>query len=142
MGFLDFTRCQKELWWHKKAEKSCSGNTLIKNPVAWFLKPWNPRPTARMLGSCLRGGQGGQSWTRGPEKIDLFVSPPPPTPHPNADNTCHFEDEKICGYTQDLTDNFDWTRQNALTQNPKRSPNTGPPTDISGTPEGENLACF
>ncbi|XP_037002146.2 MAM domain-containing glycosylphosphatidylinositol anchor protein 1 isoform X2 [Artibeus jamaicensis] len=53
-----------------------------------------------------------------------------------SDNTCHFEDEKICGYTQDLTDNFDWTRQNALTQNPKRSPNTGPPTDISGTPEG------
>ncbi|XP_014401203.1 PREDICTED: MAM domain-containing glycosylphosphatidylinositol anchor protein 1 [Myotis brandtii] len=53
-----------------------------------------------------------------------------------SDNTCHFEDEKICGYTQDLTDNFDWTRQNALTQNPKRSPNTGPPTDVSGTPEG------
>uniref|UniRef100_A0A452TX58 MAM domain-containing glycosylphosphatidylinositol anchor protein 1-like n=1 Tax=Ursus maritimus TaxID=29073 RepID=A0A452TX58_URSMA len=60
----------------------------------------------------------------------------PPHSWPNADNTCHFEDEKICGYTQDLTDNFDWTRQNALTQNPKRSPNTGPPTDISGTPEG------
>lgn len=59
----------------------------------------------------------------------------------HADNTCHFEDEKICGYTQDLTDNFDWTRQNALTQNPKRSPNTGPPTDISGTPEGEGVAC-
>ncbi|KAM9006097.1 MAM domain-containing glycosylphosphatidylinositol anchor protein 1 isoform 5-T5 [Sarcophilus harrisii] len=53
-----------------------------------------------------------------------------------SDNTCHFEDEKICGYTQDRADNFDWTRQNALTQNPKRSPNTGPPTDISGTPEG------
>ncbi|XP_032718204.1 MAM domain-containing glycosylphosphatidylinositol anchor protein 1 isoform X3 [Lontra canadensis] len=60
-----------------------------------------------------------------------------PINSPNlSDNTCHFEDEKICGYTQDLTDNFDWTRQNALTQNPKRSPNTGPPTDISGTPEG------
>uniref|UniRef100_A0A8W4FL90 MAM domain containing glycosylphosphatidylinositol anchor 1 n=1 Tax=Sus scrofa TaxID=9823 RepID=A0A8W4FL90_PIG len=56
--------------------------------------------------------------------------------HYTEHNTCHFEDEKICGYTQDLTDNFDWTRQNALTQNPKRSPNTGPPTDISGTPEG------
>ncbi|KAM6184001.1 MAM domain-containing glycosylphosphatidylinositol anchor protein 1 isoform 2-T2 [Erethizon dorsatum] len=60
-----------------------------------------------------------------------------PINSPNlSDNTCHFEDEKICGYTQDLTDNFDWTRQNALTQNPKRSPNTGPPMDISGTPEG------
>ncbi|KAM7048640.1 LOW QUALITY PROTEIN: MAM domain-containing glycosylphosphatidylinositol anchor protein 1-like [Molossus nigricans] len=53
-----------------------------------------------------------------------------------SDNTCHFEDEKICGYTQDLTDNFDWTQQNTLTQNPKHSPNTDPPTDISGTPEG------
>ncbi|XP_028902704.1 MAM domain-containing glycosylphosphatidylinositol anchor protein 1 isoform X1 [Ornithorhynchus anatinus] len=60
-----------------------------------------------------------------------------PINSPNlSDNTCHFEDDKICGYTQDRGDNFDWTRQNALTQNPKRSPNTGPPTDISGTPEG------
>ncbi|KAL6093661.1 hypothetical protein STEG23_020598 [Scotinomys teguina] len=53
-----------------------------------------------------------------------------------SDSTCHFEDEKICDYTQGLTDNFDWTQQNALTQNPKCSPNTGPPTDINGTPEG------
>uniref|UniRef100_A0A8C7EE15 MAM domain-containing glycosylphosphatidylinositol anchor protein 1-like n=1 Tax=Nothoprocta perdicaria TaxID=30464 RepID=A0A8C7EE15_NOTPE len=51
-------------------------------------------------------------------------------------NTCRFEDEKICGFMQDKMDNFDWTRQNALTQNPKRTVNTGPPTDISGTPEG------
>ncbi|XP_052661692.1 MAM domain-containing glycosylphosphatidylinositol anchor protein 1 isoform X4 [Harpia harpyja] len=53
-----------------------------------------------------------------------------------TDNTCRFEDEKICGFVQDKMDNFDWTRQNALTQNPKRTVNTGPPTDISGTPEG------
>nr|XP_042704430.1 MAM domain-containing glycosylphosphatidylinositol anchor protein 1 isoform X6 [Chrysemys picta bellii] len=53
-----------------------------------------------------------------------------------ADNTCHFEDEKICGFMQDKMDNFDWTRQNALTQNPKRTVNTGPSTDISGTEEG------
>ncbi|KAL6047058.1 hypothetical protein STEG23_026852 [Scotinomys teguina] len=56
-----------------------------------------------------------------------------------SDNTCHFEDEKICSYTQDLTDNFDWTQQNALIQNPKCSPNTGPPTDIGGTPEGNYM---
>ncbi|KFO26993.1 MAM domain-containing glycosylphosphatidylinositol anchor protein 1 [Fukomys damarensis] len=63
-----------------------------------------------------------------------------PINSPNlSDNTCHFEDDKICGYTQDPTDNFDWTRQNALTQNPKRSPNTGPPMDISGTPEGHYM---
>ncbi|XP_074805204.1 MAM domain-containing glycosylphosphatidylinositol anchor protein 1 isoform X5 [Natator depressus] len=60
-----------------------------------------------------------------------------PINYPNpADNTCRFEDEKICGFMQDKMDNFDWTRQNALTQNPKRTVNTGPPTDISGTQEG------
>ncbi|XP_054677096.1 MAM domain-containing glycosylphosphatidylinositol anchor protein 1 isoform X4 [Grus americana] len=60
-----------------------------------------------------------------------------PINYPNpTDNTCRFEDEKICGFVQDKMDNFDWTRQNALTQNPKRTVNTGPPTDISGTPEG------
>lgn len=59
-----------------------------------------------------------------------------PIPFP-TDNTCRFEDEKICGFMQDKMDNFDWTRQNALTQNPKRTVNTGPPTDISGTPEGK-----
>uniref|UniRef100_A0A8C3INU9 MAM domain containing glycosylphosphatidylinositol anchor 1 n=1 Tax=Chrysemys picta bellii TaxID=8478 RepID=A0A8C3INU9_CHRPI len=60
-----------------------------------------------------------------------------PINYPNpADNTCHFEDEKICGFMQDKMDNFDWTRQNALTQNPKRTVNTGPSTDISGTEEG------
>ncbi|KAJ7340949.1 hypothetical protein JRQ81_004236, partial [Phrynocephalus forsythii] len=51
-------------------------------------------------------------------------------------NTCQFEDEKICGYTQDTTDNFDWIRQSGLTHDPKRSANTGPTMDFSGTPEG------
>ncbi|ETE64957.1 MAM domain-containing glycosylphosphatidylinositol anchor protein 1, partial [Ophiophagus hannah] len=51
-------------------------------------------------------------------------------------NTCHFEDEKICGYIQDTTDNFDWIRQSSLTHDPKRTANTGPTMDFSGTPEG------
>ncbi|XP_061115646.1 MAM domain-containing glycosylphosphatidylinositol anchor protein 1 [Conger conger] len=49
---------------------------------------------------------------------------------------CGFEDDRICGFTQDRSDVFDWTRQNQLSQNPKRSPNTGPDTDRSGTKEG------
>lgn len=51
---------------------------------------------------------------------------------------CGFEDERICGFSQDRSDVFDWTRQNHLTQNPKRSANTGPETDRSGTKEGED----
>lgn len=53
------------------------------------------------------------------------------------DHVCGFEDERICGFSQDRSDVFDWTRQNHLTQNPKRSANTGPETDRSGTKEGE-----
>uniref|UniRef100_A0A668AUM5 MAM domain containing glycosylphosphatidylinositol anchor 1 n=1 Tax=Myripristis murdjan TaxID=586833 RepID=A0A668AUM5_9TELE len=52
------------------------------------------------------------------------------------DHVCGFEDERICGFSQDRSDIFDWTRQNHLTQNPKRSANTGPETDRSGTKEG------
>lgn len=54
----------------------------------------------------------------------------------SADHVCGFEDGRVCGFSQDRSDNFDWTRQNHLTQNPKRSPNTGPETDRSGTKEG------
>uniref|UniRef100_A0A3Q3DKG7 MAM domain containing glycosylphosphatidylinositol anchor 1 n=1 Tax=Hippocampus comes TaxID=109280 RepID=A0A3Q3DKG7_HIPCM len=58
-------------------------------------------------------------------------------PHINTpDHVCGFEDERICGFSQDRSDVFDWTRQNHLTQNPKRSANTGPETDRSGTKEG------
>ncbi|TRY74172.1 hypothetical protein DNTS_008636 [Danionella cerebrum] len=53
-----------------------------------------------------------------------------------SDYVCGFEDNRICGFTQDRSDIFDWTRQNHLTQNPKRSVNTGPDTDRSGTKEG------
>nr|XP_056709549.1 MAM domain-containing glycosylphosphatidylinositol anchor protein 1 isoform X1 [Euleptes europaea] len=60
-----------------------------------------------------------------------------PLSSPNPiDNTCHFEDEKICGYMQDTTDNFDWIRQSSLTYDPKRTANTGPTLDLSGTQEG------
>ncbi|XP_030628082.1 MAM domain-containing glycosylphosphatidylinositol anchor protein 1 [Chanos chanos] len=50
-----------------------------------------------------------------------------------SDHVCGFEDSRICGYSQDRTDDFDWTRQSFLSQNPKRS---GPATDRRGTKEG------
>ncbi|KAM4602816.1 MAM domain-containing glycosylphosphatidylinositol anchor protein 1 [Polymixia lowei] len=65
----------------------------------------------------------------------IQYSEPYTYPRP-SDHVCGFEDERICGFSQDRSDVFDWTRQNHLTQNPKRSPNTGPETDRSGTKEG------
>ncbi|KAK1791027.1 hypothetical protein P4O66_002078 [Electrophorus voltai] len=58
------------------------------------------------------------------------------TIHYSEQYVCGFEDPGICGFSQDQTDVFDWTRQNHLSQNPKRSVNTGPDTDNSGTKEG------
>ncbi|TNM90680.1 hypothetical protein fugu_002969 [Takifugu bimaculatus] len=65
----------------------------------------------------------------------IQYSEPYTYPRP-SDHVCGFEDERICGFSQDRSDVFDWTRQNHLTQNPKRSANTGPETDRSGTKEG------
>uniref|UniRef100_A0A673J960 MAM domain-containing glycosylphosphatidylinositol anchor protein 1-like n=1 Tax=Sinocyclocheilus rhinocerous TaxID=307959 RepID=A0A673J960_9TELE len=65
----------------------------------------------------------------------IQYSEPYTYPRP-SDHVCGFEDIRVCGFTQDRSDVFDWTRQNHLTQNPKRSVNTGPDTDRSGTKEG------
>ena len=46
---------------------------------------------------------------------------------------CDFEDPNLCGYTQDKTDNFDWTRA----FNGTRSFGTGPSVDHTyGTKAG------
>ncbi|XP_043930192.1 MAM domain-containing glycosylphosphatidylinositol anchor protein 2 [Protopterus annectens] len=49
---------------------------------------------------------------------------------------CGFEDDNICMFTQDKTDNFDWTKQSAATRTSLFTPNTGPVTDNSGTKYG------
>ena len=46
---------------------------------------------------------------------------------------CDFEDSNLCGYQQDVNDNFDWTRQRGRTS----SIGTGPPNDHTyGTSQG------
>ncbi|XP_040207739.1 MAM domain-containing glycosylphosphatidylinositol anchor protein 1 isoform X3 [Rana temporaria] len=52
------------------------------------------------------------------------------------DNTCSFDDEKLCGFVQDKDDTFDWIRQSLKTKDPKRTVNTGPEKDNGGTEEG------
>lgn len=127
--------CLESLFWKE---------LLNQKAEALFLNKFGPPTLPGLSGpevpdSLFRSFKAGLGALRGGQRQTRDWLSHPCALH--TDNTCHFEDEKICGYTQDLTDNFDWTRQNALTQNPKRSPNTGPPTDISGTPEGEDVAC-
>ncbi|NXD34351.1 MDGA2 protein, partial [Copsychus sechellarum] len=49
---------------------------------------------------------------------------------------CGFEDGNICLFTQDDTDNFDWTKQSTATRDTKYTPNTGPNADRTGSKEG------
>lgn len=50
---------------------------------------------------------------------------------------CGFEDGNICLFTQDDTDNFDWTKQSTATRDTKYTPNTGPNADRTGSKEGK-----
>lgn len=58
--------------------------------------------------------------------VGLTIEPPASTAAPIIPNgfTCNF-DTNICSWTQDTTDNFDWTRQRGGTI----SGNTGPSRD-------------
>uniref|UniRef100_A0A4W5RK39 MAM domain containing glycosylphosphatidylinositol anchor 2 n=1 Tax=Hucho hucho TaxID=62062 RepID=A0A4W5RK39_9TELE len=49
---------------------------------------------------------------------------------------CSFEDEVVCMFTQDKTDDFDWTRHSAATRDTKYTPNTGPSSDRAGSKQG------
>ncbi|KAM7403795.1 hypothetical protein PAMA_004297 [Pampus argenteus] len=46
---------------------------------------------------------------------------------------CGFEDEALCLFSQDKTDEFDWTRHSAATRDTKYTPNTGPSSDHTGS---------
>ncbi|KFV73327.1 MAM domain-containing glycosylphosphatidylinositol anchor protein 2, partial [Struthio camelus australis] len=61
--------------------------------------------------------------------------PPPVNPHLREFH-CGFEDGNICLFTQDDTDNFDWTKQSTATRDTKYTPNTGPNADRTGSKEG------
>uniref|UniRef100_A0A673B0T7 MAM domain containing glycosylphosphatidylinositol anchor 2a n=1 Tax=Sphaeramia orbicularis TaxID=375764 RepID=A0A673B0T7_9TELE len=49
---------------------------------------------------------------------------------------CGFEDEALCLFSQDKTEEFDWTRHSAATRDTKYTPNTGPSSDHAGSKQG------
>ncbi|XP_061676951.1 MAM domain-containing glycosylphosphatidylinositol anchor protein 2 isoform X2 [Syngnathoides biaculeatus] len=49
---------------------------------------------------------------------------------------CAFEDEALCLFSQDKSDDFDWTRHSAASRDTKYTPNTGPGADRRGSKQG------
>ncbi|XP_069133150.1 MAM and LDL-receptor class A domain-containing protein 1-like [Argopecten irradians] len=65
---------------------------------------------------------------RGDIAIDDITYKASPCPQSGVNTTtsvqCNFEDGRICGYTQDQTDNFDWTRASGATLTSGTGPNS------------------
>ncbi|XP_037098206.1 MAM domain-containing glycosylphosphatidylinositol anchor protein 2 isoform X3 [Syngnathus acus] len=59
----------------------------------------------------------------------------PVNPHLRAFQ-CAFEDEAMCLFSQDKSDDFDWTRHSAASRDTKYTPNTGPSADRRGSKQG------
>ncbi|XP_036006474.1 MAM domain-containing glycosylphosphatidylinositol anchor protein 2 [Fundulus heteroclitus] len=49
---------------------------------------------------------------------------------------CGFEEEALCSFSQDKSDEFDWTRHSGTTEGITSTPNTGPSSDHTGSTQG------
>ncbi|XP_016353998.1 MAM domain-containing glycosylphosphatidylinositol anchor protein 2-like isoform X1 [Sinocyclocheilus anshuiensis] len=49
---------------------------------------------------------------------------------------CGFDEDTMCMFIQDKTEEFDWTRHSAATRDTKYTPNTGPSSDRTGSKQG------
>uniref|UniRef100_A0A3Q2QCN2 MAM domain containing glycosylphosphatidylinositol anchor 2 n=1 Tax=Fundulus heteroclitus TaxID=8078 RepID=A0A3Q2QCN2_FUNHE len=49
---------------------------------------------------------------------------------------CGFEEEALCSFSQDKSDEFDWTRHSGTTEGITSTPNTGPSSDHTGSNQG------
>ncbi|XP_057242522.1 MAM domain-containing glycosylphosphatidylinositol anchor protein 2, partial [Malurus melanocephalus] len=96
---------------------------------------WQNRP--RVYSYSLQWTQMNPSarFGEGDSTIRVIKYSAPVNPHLREFH-CGFEDGNICLFTQDDTDNFDWTKQSTATRDTKYTPNTGPNADRTGSKEG------
>ncbi|XP_030070746.1 MAM domain-containing glycosylphosphatidylinositol anchor protein 2 [Microcaecilia unicolor] len=124
---LGIKQAGHQRWWEQ--EISINGKIqkgeLITNNLTELIKP---EPYEVRLTPITRFGEGDSA-------IRIIKYSAPINPHLREFH-CGFEDGNICLFTQDDTDNFDWTKQSATTRDTKYTPNTGPSTDRSGSKHG------
>uniref|UniRef100_A0A673B5Q4 MAM domain containing glycosylphosphatidylinositol anchor 2a n=1 Tax=Sphaeramia orbicularis TaxID=375764 RepID=A0A673B5Q4_9TELE len=69
------------------------------------------------------------------DTTERIITYTPVNPH-LREFQCGFEDEALCLFSQDKTEEFDWTRHSAATRDTKYTPNTGPSSDHAGSKQG------
>uniref|UniRef100_A0A4W5R4A0 MAM domain containing glycosylphosphatidylinositol anchor 2 n=1 Tax=Hucho hucho TaxID=62062 RepID=A0A4W5R4A0_9TELE len=110
-------------WWEQEIpmEGAIAKGELITHNLTELIKP---EAYLVRLTPITRFGEGDST-----DRIIRYSGESYPSP-------CSFEDEVVCMFTQDKTDDFDWTRHSAATRDTKYTPNTGPSSDRAGSKQG------
>ncbi|XP_052001082.1 MAM domain-containing glycosylphosphatidylinositol anchor protein 2 isoform X2 [Xyrauchen texanus] len=114
-------------WWEQEIpiEDNIQKGELLTYNLTELIKP---EAYQVRLTPITRFGEGDST-----ERIIRYSAPV--NPHWSKFH-CSFDEETICMFTQDKTEEFDWTRHSAATRNTKYTPNTGPNSDHTGSKQG------
>ncbi|XP_056152112.1 MAM domain-containing glycosylphosphatidylinositol anchor protein 2 [Lampris incognitus] len=114
-------------WWEQEIpmEGSIQKGELLTYNLTELIKP---ESYLVRLTPITRYGEGDAT-----ERIITYSAPI--NPH-LREFQCGFEDESVCLFTQDKSDEFDWTHHSAAIRDTKYTPNTGPSTDRTGSKQG------
>ncbi|XP_062326141.1 MAM domain-containing glycosylphosphatidylinositol anchor protein 2 [Osmerus eperlanus] len=124
---LGIRQTSQSRWWEQEIsmEAPIQKGELITYNLTELIKP---EAYLVRLTPITRFGEGDST-----ERMIRYSAPV--NPH-LREFQCGFEDEAVCMFTQDKTDEFDWTRHSAATRDTKYTPNTGPSSDRSGSKQG------
>ncbi|XP_010225580.1 PREDICTED: MAM domain-containing glycosylphosphatidylinositol anchor protein 2-like, partial [Tinamus guttatus] len=124
---LGIRQAGQQRWWEQ--EITVNGNIQRGELITYNLTELiKPEAYEVRLTPITRFGEGDST-------IRVIKYSAPVNPHLREFH-CGFEDGNICLFTQDDTDNFDWTKQSTATRDTKYTPNTGPNADRTGSKEG------
>ncbi|XP_041827265.1 MAM domain-containing glycosylphosphatidylinositol anchor protein 2 [Melanotaenia boesemani] len=114
-------------WWEQEIpmEGTIQKGQLLTYNLTELIKP---ESYLVRLTPITRYGEGDST-----ERIITYSAPV--NPH-LREFQCGFEDEALCLFSQDTTDEFDWTRHSGATRSSKSTPNTGPNADHTGSKQG------
>ncbi|XP_054653024.1 MAM domain-containing glycosylphosphatidylinositol anchor protein 2 isoform X2 [Dunckerocampus dactyliophorus] len=114
-------------WWEQEItmEGSIHKGELLTYNLTELVKP---ESYLVRLTPITRYGEGDAT-----ERIIAYS--PPVNPH-LREFQCGFEEEALCLFSQDKSDDFDWTRHSAASRDTKYTPNTGPSADHGGSKQG------
>ncbi|XP_075872850.1 MAM domain-containing glycosylphosphatidylinositol anchor protein 2-like [Nelusetta ayraudi] len=124
---LGFRQMGQTRWWEQEIpmDRTIHKGELLTYNLTELVKP---ESYLVRLTPITRYGEGDAT-----ERVITYSAPV--NPHLRQFQ-CGFEDEAMCLFSQDKTDQFDWTRHSAATRDTKYTPNTGPSTDHHGSKQG------